>query len=97
MALINSGLPMKFLVAAINCAINDTGDCILDPDIKQETNVQAELTFVFDSVNQHTIAIHTSGKYTIAQYNDALAMCREACNSVFAFYRDVIAKFANKL
>lgn len=88
---------MKFLVAAINCAINENGDCILDPDNKQETNVQAQLTFVFDSVNKHTVAIHTTGKYTIAQYNDAMAMCREASNNVFTFYREVIGKFANKL
>lgn len=97
LALVNSGLPMKFLVAAVNCAIDADGECILDPDTKQEANCSAQLTFVFDSVHQNTVAIHTTGMYTIAQYNDALAMCQEASRCVFAFYRDVVAKFANKI
>lgn len=35
LALMNSGLSMKFLVAAVHCMINADGEIILDPDEKQ--------------------------------------------------------------
>lgn len=98
LALLNSGLSMKFLLAAVHCIVSADGeDLILDPDHRQCAKSTAQLTFVFDSVQQNAVAIHTAGRYTIGQYNDALAMCRQASTSIFKFYRDAVMKFAQVL
>lgn len=89
---------MKFLLAAVHCIVSADGkDLILDPDHRQCVNSTAQLTFVFDSVKQNAVAIHTAGRYSIGQYNDALAMCRQASTYIFKFYKDAVMKFAKVL
>lgn len=89
---------MKFLLAAVHCIVSaDGNDLILDPDHRQSAKSTAQLTFVFDSIEQNAVAIHTAGRYTIGQYNDALSMCRQASTSIFKFYKDAVVKFAKVL
>lgn len=88
---------MKFLIGAVHCIVTEDGQIILDPDYRQTQTSVAQLTFVYDSVDKNTVAIHTSGRYTIGQYNDALVMCREASDIVFSFYKNAVKKFAKVL
>lgn len=97
LALISSGLPMKFLIGAVHCIVNQDNDIVLDPNHRQSAKAVASFTFVFDSVNKSTVAVHTSGKYTVGQYNDALAQCQQASCLVFDFYKDVVKTFAKVL
>lgn len=88
---------MKFLVAAVHCVVTNDGDLIMDPDQRQTAASRAQLTFVLDSVKRKAVAIHSSGKYTMAQYSDALEMSRQASENVFKFYKDAVKKFAKVL
>lgn len=88
---------MKFLVGAVHCVVNENSDIILDPNHRQSADAVAHFTFVFDSVQKSTVALHTSGKYTIGQYNDAQVRCQQACSFVFAFYKEAVKKFAKVL
>ncbi|KAG4075708.1 hypothetical protein HA402_003533 [Bradysia odoriphaga] len=97
LALISSGLSMKFLIGAVHCIVDANSDIILDPNTRQSAEAVAHFTFVFDSVQKSTVALHTSGKYTIGQYNDALIRCKEACHLVFQFYKEAVKKFAKIL
>lgn len=97
LALISSGLAMKFLIGAVHCIVDANSDIILDPNQRQSADAVAHFTFVFDSVRKSTVALHTSGKYTIGQYNDALVRCKEACHLVFQFYKESVKKFAKIL
>lgn len=96
LALLNSGISMKMLLAGVHCVIDESGELILDPDQSQCEKGQASLTFVFDSIEKNTIATHTTGRFTIDQYNDALTQCKQASATIFQFYRDAIRKF-NKI
>lgn len=88
---------MKFLVGAVHCVVNADSDIILDPNHRQSAEAVAHFTFVFDSVHNSTVALHTSGKYTIGQYNDAQVRCKEASFLVFQFYKKAVKKFAKVL
>lgn len=88
---------MRFLVGAVHCIVDANSDIILDPNHRQSNEAVAHFTFVFDSVNKSTVALHTSGKYTIGQYNDALVRCKEASYLVFQFYKEAVKKFAKVL
>lgn len=58
----------------------------------------AGLTFVFESGDSgRTVAVHTEGRCSVAQYADAQRMCADAAGAVFAFYRRAVAKFAKVL
>lgn len=93
LALLNSGLSMKMLLAGVHCIIDENGELILDPDQNRCMNAQASLTFVFESIEKNTVTTHTTGRFTIGQYNDALTQCKQASATIFQFYRDAIKKF----
>lgn len=101
LALLQSGIAMRFLVAAVHCAVAADGSTLLlDPCARRlaaDGGSRAQLTFVFDSVAGRTVAVHTAGRYSVAQYNDAQRMCAAASAAVFAFYREAVAKFAKVL
>lgn len=98
LALLNSGISMRFVVAAVHCCVDaETGQLVVDPDLRQCSSSRAQLTFVFESVHGNTVAIYTQGQYTIGQYNDALEMCAQASRVVFDFYRTAVSKFVKVL
>lgn len=98
LALLNSGIAMRFLVAAVHCAVAADGCALhVDPDARQLADSRAQLTFVFESVSGRTVAVHTAGRHTVAQYNDAQRMCAAASRTVFAYYRVAVDKFVKLL
>lgn len=88
---------MKFLVGAVHCIVDANSEIVLDPTLRQSVEAIAHFTFVFDSVKKSMVGVHTSGKFSIGQYNDALVRCKEACHLVFQFYKDAVKKFAKVL
>lgn len=97
LALLNSGLSMKMLLAAVHCVISEDGELILDPDQFVCEQAQASMTFVFDSNDKNIIATYTNGRFTIGQYNDAIDRCKQASQTIFQFYRDAIRKFTKNI
>jgi len=72
LALLDGGLPMTSMFAAVSCACivkedqddTDGGDAlelIIDPTDEQETSANAVLTFAFESVEKKLVASHFSG------------------------------------
>lgn len=94
LALLNSGLSMKSLLGGVHCVITSDNELVLDPDQLVSEHAVASLTFVFESVHRNVVAVHTTGRFTIGQYNDAVIKCRHASDIIFKFYREVIKKFA---
>lgn len=85
---------MKSLLAGVHCAITKDNELVLDPDQLVCEHAIANLTFVFESVQRNVVAAHTTGRFTIGQYNDAVIKCRHASDIIFKFYREAIRKFA---
>lgn len=90
LALMNSGIAMKFLVAAVSCMIDHEDKTLIDPDFKQLKNSRATLTFVFDSVKKSVVASHTSGRFNQTQYQECILQCKNVSDKIFSFYRNVI-------
>lgn len=107
LALINSGLEMKFHMAAVHCGLDNDENLQIDPDYVPNANstysriqkgksnkYKGNFTFVFDNVKQSVIGVNTDGKFTISQYNDAQKLCRQASSKLFDFYKEMIKKYA---
>ncbi|XP_055616065.1 exosome complex component RRP46 [Toxorhynchites rutilus septentrionalis] len=92
LALMNSGIEMKHLVAAVHCVIDEKGHITLDPDELQSKHPRAKFTFVFENVSKNTVSIYTHGKFTLAEYHEVLRMATGAVEKVFNFYGEIIAK-----
>lgn len=92
MALLVSGIAMKFTVAAVHCIVDKKGEIIVDPNHRQAKDSIALFTFAFDSVHKNLVACNTEGKFNMAQYNDCQILAKAASEKVFQFYRDEIRK-----
>ncbi|KAK5648257.1 hypothetical protein RI129_003149 [Pyrocoelia pectoralis] len=92
LALLNAGTDMKFLFASSSCGLDDEGNFHLDPDNLFLEKATASFIFVFDSVGKGLIASHTSGSFNLAQYQNALELCKKASEGIFDFYKCMIKK-----
>lgn len=107
----NSGLEMKFHMAAVHCGLDLDDNLMVDPDyvpnanltfsrIQKSTrsqNFKGNFTFVFDSLKLSVIGVNTDGKFSLQQFNEAQKTCRDASRKVFDFYREIVKKYATVL
>lgn len=107
----NSGLEMKFHMAAVHCGLDNKDELIIDPDYvpnanlsfsriqksSRSQNFKGNFTFVFDSLKQSVIGVNTDGKFSLKQYNEAQSLCREASRKIFDFYREIVKKYGTVL
>ncbi|XP_013777505.1 exosome complex component RRP46-like [Limulus polyphemus] len=96
MALMDAGLAMKCLVAALNAVITTEGDVLLDPSLKQEEEAKACFTFAFESINHEVITSNTQGSYSETEFKKCLEICRSASMKVFDFYRECVQRRFSK-
>ncbi|XP_011159705.1 exosome complex component RRP46 [Solenopsis invicta] len=96
LALINSGLSLKFTIAAVSCMIEkETGQVIIDPDSSQLQNAKAEFTYAFDSINKDLVCCHSVGRFSQSEFLASVDKCRQVSKYVFDYYREVTKKYAN--
>ncbi|XP_047512358.1 exosome complex component RRP46 [Pieris napi] len=93
LALLNSGLSMKHVVAAVSCALDDSGNLVLEPTFDQIQSAAATMHFVFDSREKTLVTGFTTGTFSEGAYDEALERCRAASDLVFDFYREVVATY----
>ncbi|KAL0272769.1 UNVERIFIED_CONTAM: hypothetical protein PYX00_005617 [Menopon gallinae] len=97
LALMDAGVPLKFLVAAVTCIVNSQDELVLDPDEREMKDYKAIFTIVFDGVDKNVVASKIEGEFTKEQFDLALEFCREASLSIFKFYREVVRKAAHSI
>lgn len=96
LALLDAGVSLKFLVAAVTCLINKEGDIILDPNSKQEKDGKALLTFVFDNKDFNIVTVNTKGSYSSRQFKDCTSLCKTSSKQIFEFYKKSMEKLSSK-
>lgn len=96
LAMLDSSLGMKYLVAAVTALIDEDDKIFLNPTRKQEECSKSCLTFAFDSVKYNIVTVRAVGNYTNEQYQTCLSACREASRTIFQFYRESIQKKMSK-
>ena len=104
LALVDSGFPMKCLFAAVTSAVlNDGKENIsivaVDPDsvrLRRAADVEACVTFVFESRNKDILATHVTGKCTEEKFQECLSASKTASDKIFHFYREVVERKFSK-
>ena len=67
MALIDAGVPMKDVVAAVSCAIDKDDQILLDPTAREMGNAKSTHTFAFDKTSLSPLFCESSGLFTDEQ------------------------------
>ncbi|RWS18746.1 exosome complex component RRP46-like protein, partial [Leptotrombidium deliense] len=89
-ALLDAGIPMKCLIAAMSVTIATDGSLILDSRHKEGDEFQAMLTFAFESLNCKIISVTTQGSFTEKQFKKCAKLCATAAKGIFEFYENSI-------
>jgi len=97
LALLDAGVSMRFLVAAVTAVIDRDGNVNLAPQEKQPAaELSASLMLVFSEKDSSIMGVTSSGKFSQQQYDRCVALCREASQSVFRFYRESLERKLSK-
>ena len=98
-SLIDSGFSMKCVFAGLTCAVikddKNKSHIILDADsvtMRKASNIEAQVTFVFESRKKDILASHVTGKCTEEVFQECLRIAKNASDKIFQFYREVVQK-----
>ena len=89
-ALLDASAPMQFLIAGVHCIIETDGQIILDPTKKREVDAVASFTFAFSSRDKNVLSSHAHGRFSQAQLQSCLSVCKQAANQIFDYYKEKI-------
>jgi exosome complex component RRP46 len=67
MALIDAGIPMKDIVAAVSCVVNKDDQILLDPTAQEMENAKSIHTFAFDKNSLSLLFCESLGLFTDEQ------------------------------
>ncbi|KAI9320700.1 ribosomal protein S5 domain 2-type protein [Dichotomocladium elegans] len=90
LALLDGGIPMKFMIAAMTCMIDrKTEEIVMDPTTKELENAASVHTFAFDNLSKtpHVLLSDSAGEFTQEQYFVCHDKCYEAVDKVHGFLR----------
>lgn len=90
-ALLESDMDLKFMVAAVSCELNHDGMMHLHYSPVFQEEPKATFVFAFDSVDKRVLTSHTSGCFTVNEYQNALDFCRSQSGQVFDFFRRTVS------
>ncbi|CAM0143046.1 exosome non-catalytic core subunit rrp46 [Umbelopsis sp. WA50703] len=97
LAMLDAGLPMNSLAAAVSAIIDPEGNLLLDPNSKELENASSVHTFAFDNTTSYNLLLSQSiGTYSQEQYLECLDACKHASERVHSFIRTAVEKKIEK-
>ncbi|CAH1400987.1 unnamed protein product [Nezara viridula] len=97
LAVINSGLEMSCLVAAVTCAVDGGNNFIIDPDKNVTEKAKIVITLGFENVKYNIVAAHVVGECSLEVYEKAVLICKSAVQHIFDYYKSIVKKYASTL
>ncbi|CDH57247.1 exosome complex component rrp46 [Lichtheimia corymbifera JMRC:FSU:9682] len=90
LALVDAGVPMKFMIASMSCMIDRiTNEIVMDPTTKELENASSVHTFAFDnlSATPNILLSDSRGDFSQKQYFECHDKCLNAVEKVHDFLR----------
>lgn len=92
LSLVDAEIPIKCLVAALTCIINEDNQVILDPIDKEIECARSFHTFAFESLRGNLVTDLSVGKFSKNEHLLCYEVCKNASTLLFDFYRKSIAR-----
>jgi len=96
LALMDAGLPMKAMFAAVSCVQLENEELAWDPTLDQEDEAIAKFTIVYECTKNHAIFVNCTGVTSVEQYVLVLQKGRQVAEEVFSFYRESFEKLLRR-
>ena len=86
-ALIDAGVPLRFVAAGVCLALTADGTLLMDPTSEEEATAAAVLTFVIRPADGHVVSSLSSAPVAEDQYMEALSAAKAAASTIVTFIR----------
>ncbi|KAF9119936.1 Exosome component 5 [Mortierella sp. 14UC] len=111
LALLDAGIPLKSILGAVTCIVNnETNQILLDPTAEELANAKSTHTFVFDNkssitskdeqeesaVDAATLYSDSTGLFSEEEYFECAQICYKAVQAVHGFIRTAVQKKLEK-
>uniref|UniRef100_A0A8C5MV71 Exosome complex component RRP46 n=1 Tax=Leptobrachium leishanense TaxID=445787 RepID=A0A8C5MV71_9ANUR len=87
-ALMDAGLPLRYLFCGVTCVLDTDGHLTLDPSSKQQKESRAVLILAIESVENKVLTVASRGAYSATELQQSIAAAQVAAQKIFKFYRD---------
>ena len=91
-ALLDSGFPLKYLLAAVSAVITSDGHIIVNATNDETDSAIAVFTIVFESIDKKVVSMTTNGSFVLSQLEKVIELSEESGQKIFDFYRNSIEK-----
>ncbi|CAG2165003.1 unnamed protein product [Oppiella nova] len=95
-ALLDSGFPLKCLLAAVEAIVTTDGHVIVNASDTDRESAAAVVTVVFESTQSKVVSIASDGNLSFTQLQQIITSCKESAQKIFTFYRNSIQKRFDK-
>ena len=97
-ALLDSGFPLKYLLAAVSAIITTDGHIIVNATTAETDSAVAIFTIVFESIDKKVVSVTTDGNFTFTELQKAMDLCDESVDKILDFYKNSIeTRFQNQI
>ncbi|KAI9199386.1 ribosomal protein S5 domain 2-type protein [Polychytrium aggregatum] len=96
LALVDSGIPLKCMVASTTCAVTANGQVLLDPTRSEIETAKSVHIFAFESLSGNLVANESIGPFTEKEYTACHQLCQAASEKIQAFMRASIERKLKK-
>ncbi|KAI9596484.1 exosome component Rrp46 [Syncephalis fuscata] len=87
MALLDAGLPLRIVPAAVTCIVTSEGHLWIDPTAEEEAAAKSTHTMAFERESNQLVFMESFGDYTEQELVACHDLCRAGADKVHAFYR----------
>ncbi|KAI8326388.1 ribosomal protein S5 domain 2-like protein [Martensiomyces pterosporus] len=91
LALVDTGIPLKSMVAAATCAVLADGSVVVDPTQEECERAASTHTLAFaNNDSAGPVYVDSRGQFTMEEYNKCYDLCAATTERVVAFMRTAI-------
>ncbi|KAI8981560.1 ribosomal protein S5 domain 2-type protein [Pilobolus umbonatus] len=92
LALLDAGIPMKYMIASTTCIIDKTKEVVLDPTMAELENSVSVHTFAFDNAkpSPHSILFDSDGVFSEEEFSACYELCSQAVEQIHGFLRTAV-------
>ena len=95
LALLDACIPLSSTFSSLTCGLTEEGELLVDPDLQQEEQCKALLTFVVDDASGDIVMSHAHGGFSIEKVRLSLYHgCNSSVFSAGTCPRTVLSNFA---
>lgn len=92
LALIDAGVPMRYMVSSATCCVDAQGTIHVNPDTERMQTSVGSVTLVTESETRQILSLDSKGSLNSSQLPECIALLTNKCTDLFELFRIYISE-----